>query len=325
MSTPTARITGSLPLPVRYVKGILFTSMLVVLVVLPHVLNRYELSLAYTVLFYIVLTSALNIHSGYTGYINFGFALFVGIGMYVTALGIVEAGLPFWMLWPLGGIVATAIAAIISYPLLRVRGVYFSIAILAIAEGTRALISLPPIDSYTHGGSGISFFVDVSLSTHYYAMALMAVAVVGLTYLISTSRFGRQLLAIRDNERVVESLGINPESRKVATFLISSLFAGTAGSINATYLLYIDPAVGFNLNYTIEPVAMAMIGGFGTVWGPVIGAVGIKLTEQILWSQFLSLNRVFFGVVVIVGVLLVPSGIIRKAQHSGIISWSRKW
>lgn len=322
MSTLSHRFDG---VSLRYLKVALFGSILVVLFTLPLFANRFYVSLAYTVLLFVALTSALNVHSGYTGYINFGFALFVGVGAYTAALGITLADLPVMGLWVLGGIAAALVAGILSYPLLRVHGVYFSIAILAIAEGVRASTSLPGIADWTNGGSGLSFFVDLGLFEHYYAIVVLAVLVVGTTHVISTRRIGLELLAIRENERVVESLGIEPEVRKSASFVLSGLFAGAAGAINATYLLYVDPNVAFNLNYTIEPVAMAMIGGFGTVWGPVVGAVGIKLAEQVLWSQFLELNQLFFGVVVVLGVLFVPAGIIRKLQHMGIISWSRKW
>jgi branched-chain amino acid transport system permease protein len=312
-------------LPLRYVKIALYGVMLLVLFTIPLFANQFYVSLAYTVLLFVVLTSALNIHSGYTGYINFGFALFVGVGAYVAALGATFMELPVIGLWVLGGVAAAIVAAILSYPLLRVHGVYFSIAILAIAEGVRTSMSLPGISDWTNGGSGLSFFAEFGLFEHYYAIALLAVLVVATTHVISTRRIGLELLAIRENERVVESLGIEPDIRKSASFVLSGLFAGAAGAVNATYLLYVDPNTAFNLNYTIEPVAMAMIGGFGTVWGPVLGAIGIKLAEQILWSQFLELNQLFFGIVVVLGVLFVPAGIIRKLQHRGILSWSRKW
>lgn len=322
MSTVSQRIDD---LPLWYLKVALFGLLLVILFTIPLFANQFYVSLAYTVLLFVVLTSALNVHSGYTGYINFGFALFVGIGSYTAALGLIHANLPVMGLWVLGGVATALVAAILSYPLLRVKGVYFSIAILAIAEGLRASMSLPGIVDWTNGGSGLSFFVEFGLFEHYYAIAVLAVLVVATTHVISTRRIGLELLAIRENERVVESLGIEPNIRKSAAFVLSGFFAGAAGAINATYLLYVDPNTAFNLNYTIEPVAMAMIGGFGTVWGPVLGAIGIKLAEQILWSQFLELNQLFFGIVVVLGVLFVPAGIIRKLQHRGIISWSRKW
>ncbi|MGH6894932.1 MAG: branched-chain amino acid ABC transporter permease [Geminicoccaceae bacterium] len=290
----------------------------------PWYVNRGTLSLLYLVLYFILLAASWNIVSGFTGYINFAHVAFVGMGMYGTAIAIVDYQLPWFLAVALGGLIAATYAAVLSFPLLRVKGPYFAITTLAISEGTRVLISTEYMEPLTRAGSGIPLFVRISMETKYFAMLALVVVTVLVTYAIANSRIGLRLLAIREDEHAAENLGIDSTRLKIGVFVLSALLAGLGGGLHATFLSYIDPFNAFNIQYTVIPIVMAFFGGIGTVLGPVIGGTVLELLNDYVWTHVLRLNLAVFGLVLVALILFLPQGILEWLKEHGYLPKTRK-
>lgn len=292
--------------------------------VAPWYVNRGTLSLLYLVLYFILLAASWNLISGFTGYINFAHVAFVGMGMYATAIAIVDYQLVWFLAVALGGLVAAIYAAVLSFPLLRVKGPYFAITTLAISEGTRVLMSTEFLEPLTRAGSGIPLFVRISMETKYFAMLALVVVTVLVTYAIANSRIGLRLLAIREDEYAAENLGIDTTRLKIGMFVLSALFAGLGGGLHATFLSYIDPFNAFNIQYTVIPIVMAFFGGVGTVLGPVIGGTVLELLNDYVWTHVLRLNLAAFGLVLVVLILFLPQGILEWLKERDYLPKTRK-
>jgi branched-chain amino acid transport system permease protein len=261
---------------------------------------------------WIALAGSWNIISGLTGYVSFGHVAFFGAGAYATAILIVKAA---WS-WPAaalaGGVVAVLLALVIGYPCLRLKGPYFAIAMLGLNEVLRALVSY--FEGLTGGGLGLSLpTLDATLPI-YYAMGLIAVAVTGLTYSIVTSRFGLRLMTIREDEVAAEAMGIDTFRHKLYAFLLSAVGAGIVGGLAARDQGYIEPISVFPLLTTITMIVMALFGGKGTVWGPVLGAVVLFVFQEVVWARFIYLHQLFFGAIIVAVVLMMPRGVLGLLQ-----------
>ncbi|MEJ0070758.1 MAG: branched-chain amino acid ABC transporter permease [Pseudomonadota bacterium] len=277
--------------------------------VVPLAFDSGFVSFVYLILYFVCLTSAWNLFSGFSGYINFGFVAFIGIGMYASVIAIVDLKLWWPIAWAFGGFASACFAAIISYPILRTRGAYFSIAMLAIAEGVRILSATPYLAPVTRGGRGISL-VSADLNRQYYAMLVLAVALLVLTYKVARSRFGLELLALREDEGLATGLGINNTRVKIIAFVMSAFFAGAAGGVHAAFIHYVEPTAAFDLKYTIFPVIMAQFGGLGTVAGPIVGGVLLQIVSDLAWLHLAKLNLTIFGLILIGLLMGLPQGLV---------------
>lgn len=288
----------------------------------PFIVGPAGLSLLYLILYYVCLTAAWNLFSGFSGYINFGFVVFSGIGMYATMISLADArvGLPLGYLG--GGLAAAAFAALIGYPVLRTRGAYFSIAMLAIAEGTRVLFGTEYLEPLTRGGKGLAVKTG-GLEGKYAAMLLLTIAVFLVTLALAKSRVGLALISIREDETAADALGVNTTSVKVFAFVLSAFFAGVAGGIHATFLHYIDPPAAFDIKYTTMPIIMAIFGGLGTVLGPVIGGVILEVINDLTWLHLGRLNVTIFGTILVCLVLWLPDGMVVSLKEAGLLPKTR--
>lgn len=288
-------------------------SVLLVVLVLPGVLSPYGLSVAVLVFFYIALAEAWNLFSGYTGYVNFGYAAFIGLGAYGAAVSIWKFG---WT-WPLAilvaGLVPTCVSLMVAL-VLRARGAYFAIAMLGVAESARLLVASKYLRSLTNAGVGIPVISDLSLTGQYFLTSTIAVAAVLLTHGVARSEFGLRLLAIREDELASRVLNINVTAHKVVTLAMSAGLAGMAGGAHAIYLAYIEPDAVFSANFTLQVMVMGAFGGLGTVMGPVFGAVLFTLVDQMVTASLLTWHFVVFGLSLIAVVLLLPDGVLPWAQ-----------
>jgi branched-chain amino acid transport system permease protein len=261
---------------------------------------------------WIALAGSWNIISGLTGYVSFGHVAFFGAGAYATAILIVKAA---WS-WPAaalaGGGVAVLLALVIGYPCLRLKGPYFAIAMLGLNEVLRALVSY--FEGLTGGGLGLSLPTLDATFPIYYAMGLIAAAVTGLTYTIVTSRFGLRLMTIREDEVAAEAMGIDTFRHKLYAFLLSAVGAGIVGGLAARDQGYIEPISVFPLLTTITMIVMALFGGKGTVWGPVLGAVVLFVFQEVVWARFIYLHQLFFGAIIVAVVLMMPRGVLGLLQ-----------
>jgi branched-chain amino acid transport system permease protein len=290
-----------------------------VLAVLPHGLSVYLLSFALFTMMYVVLALSWNIISGFTGYTSFGHVAFYGIGAYACAILVVDHDW-FWVpTLVVGALAAGLIALAIGYPVLRLKGPYFAIAMLGMAEGTRVVATV--WDSLTHGGIGISFpSVENSAST-YYAMLVLMLITIAVAYLVAHSRFGIRLNAIREDEVAAEALGINVTRYKLVAFVLSAIFPAAAGGIQAYKVLYIEPQAVFFVQITIAMALMSMLGGKGTVIGPVVGAVLLYAAQELTWVNFPTAHLIAYGLFIIVVARFMPRGLIGFAIDRG---WVRK-
>jgi branched-chain amino acid transport system permease protein len=261
---------------------------------------------------WIALAGSWNLISGLTGYVSFGHVAFFGAGAYTGAILVASAGWP----WPVaslaGGVAAGVLALLIGYPCLRLKGPYFAIAMLGLNEVLRALVSY--FERLTGGGNGLSLPTLDATRSIYYVMGLLAVAVTAAAYLIVTSRFGLRLMTIREDEVAAEAMGIDTFHHKLVVFLLSAIGPGIAGALMARDQGYIEPLSVFPLATTVTMIVMALFGGKGTVWGPVLGAVVLFVAQELVWARYPYVHPLLFGAIIIVVVLAMPRGVLGLLQ-----------
>jgi branched-chain amino acid transport system permease protein len=291
----------------------------VALAFLPEGVSVYLRSFALFAMMYVVLALSWNIISGFTGYTSFGHVAFYGIGAYACAILVADHGWPWLATLVVAALAGGVVAVAVGYPVLRLKGPYFAIAMLGMAEGTRVIATV--WDSLTHGGLGISLpSADTSFETYYAMLVLMAMTI-AVAYWVGHSRFGVRLNAIREDEGAAEALGINATGYKLAAFALSAIFPAVAGGIQAYKVLYIDPPSVFFVQITIAMALMSMLGGKGTVIGPIVGAVLLYTVQELTWVNFPSAHLVAYGLFIVVVARFMPRGLMGLAIDRG---WVRK-
>ncbi|MBI4013700.1 MAG: branched-chain amino acid ABC transporter permease [Candidatus Rokubacteria bacterium] len=279
----------------------------------PRVASGYGIRFMLQLFMWVALAQSWNLISGLTGYVSFGHVAFFGTGAYATAILVTTHGWP----WPAaavgGGVAAALLALLIGYPCLRLKGPYFAISMLGLNEVMRVLVSY--FEGLTGGGLGLSLPTLYASVAIYYAMGLAALAATGAAHLIITSRFGLRLMTIREDEVAAEAMGIDTARYKLYAFLLSAFVPGVVGGLFARDLGYIEPVAVFPLVFTITMIVMALFGGKGTVWGPVLGAAALFVFQELVWARFLYLHQVLFGAIIILVVLFVPRGILGVLQQ----------
>ena len=304
----------------EHVRNLVLLGVLVaVLLALPGFLSVYLRSFAMFTMMYVVLALSWNIISGFTGYTSFGHVAFYGIGAYACAILVADYGWPWLPTLAVAAVVGALVAIAIGYPVLRLKGPYFAIAMLGTAEGTRVIATV--WDGLTHGGLGISLpSAETSWATYYAMLALMAVTIV-VAYVVGHSRFGIRLSAIREDEVAAEALGIDATRYKLAAFTLSAVFPAMAGGIQAYKVLYIDPPSVFFVQITIAMALMSMLGGKGTVIGPIAGAVLLYTVQELTWVNFPSAHLIAYGLFIVIVARFMPRGLMGFAIDRG---WARK-
>jgi len=292
---------------------------LAAILLLPFQVSVYYRSFAMFTMMYVVLALSWNIISGYTGYINFGHVVFYGVGAYASGILVADYGWNWFLSLLVAALSGVVVAIIIGYPVLRLKGPYFAIAMLGAAEGTRVLATV--WDSLTHGGNGINMpNVENSIET-YFAMMVLMLITIAVSYWVGHSRFGIRLNAIREDEVAAGALGINTTLYKLAAFSLAGIFAAVAGAIQANKTLYLDPDTEFFILITITMKLMAMLGGKGTVIGPIVGAILLYTVQEVVWVRFPQAHLIAFGVFLILVARFMPRGIVGLWIDRG---WARK-
>lgn len=254
-----------------------------------------------------------NIISGYTGYIDFGAVAYYGIGSYVTAILMTKGHVPFLFSILISGLVSGLIALPIGLPTLRLRGAYFGIATLAFAEAMKQIIL--EFDktvgvNFFEGPHGITLPIGPRNEFFYYIGFVIMVAVVGITYWIRRSKFGYALRAIHEAEHAAELSGVDTLKAKIEAYIISAFFLGVIGGVETYWLTYITPHMVFDVLITIQMVVMSLLGGIGTILGPVVGASFLTIIYEFLHRDFPYTYTIIVGFIVVVVVLLMPKGIV---------------
>jgi len=258
---------------------------------------------------YVIITVSWAIFSGPTGYISLAPAAFFGVGIYTMA--ILGEPLPLLVVVVIGGLVSFILALIVGALTLRLRGVYFAIFTFGLVVLIKELLLFWEI-SIT--GTRGRFVVLESNTTIYYVMLGIFVALMLTAYFIRRSKFGLALQSIGESEEAAAHTGINVTLVKVITFAISAFFMGAAGAIIATRWTYVDPYVAFNPLFSFLPVLMAIFGGVGQLYGPVIGAVIFAYLEEILLTTFPYYYMLIFGIILVVVILYLPTGLVGLVQ-----------
>lgn len=278
-----------------------------ILCILPFVATSYITAFVLSLFLSIGLTYAWNLLSGYTGYLSFGQVTFFGIGSYATALMIINWQVP-WLLGALiSGVCVVPFAALLGAIMLRLRGPFFAIGMLGCAQISQRIVAQLPM---THGGSGLYLPPIQSIVGVYFVMGTVALGMLLLTAAIHSNSFGLRLRSIRDAEDAAEMLGVDTTRMKIAAFAIASIVPAVLGGVDAWYLSYISPPSAFNSAIDLQTVAMGVLGGLGTVWGPLIGALTLGLLGEFFWAQFPQIHLGLLGLVIALVVLYLRRGLV---------------
>ncbi len=273
-----------------------------------------ELRAVSTIFMFIALSQAWNIIGGFTGYASFGQVVFFGMGGYFTAVVMLKFHFSFWLALPLAGVFAAVFAALIGQPLLKLKGHYFAIATLGVAEGMReVVINLPDL---TGGGAGISvpiagtfaktqYLGDAGFYLLFLGLALFAV---GIGTLVSRNKFGYGLRAIHQNEDAAAAVGINTVRSKVMAYSLSAFITGVVGASYVFQQVTIFPERLFDVEITVLMIMMVVIGGSGTVVGPLLGAIGLQFISEYLREHFTNVHTFILAAIIILAVILIPQG-----------------
>jgi branched-chain amino acid transport system permease protein len=269
-----------------------------------------------TVFMFVALAQAWNIIGGYTGYASFGQVVFFGLGAYTTAVLMNNYHVSFWLALPAAILVGVLFAVLIGVPLLRLRGHYFAIATLGAAEGAREVIN--NMTSITGGGGGITIptFGDQAPTAYfgkpgfYLAFLILAAASVAVSAALARSRFGYAMVAVHEDEDAAGAVGINTTIVKVVAFGVSAAIVACAGAFYAFQQIEFYPTDVFDASFTVLMVIMVVIGGSGTVVGPLVGAVGLELLSQFLRVNLGNYNQLVFGAIIVLVVVFFPQGVV---------------
>ena len=268
------------------------------------------------VFMFVALAQAWNIIGGYTGYASFGQVVFFGLGAYTTAVLMNNYHVSFWLALPAAILGGALFAVLIGLPLLRLRGHYFAIATLGAAEGVREVINnMTPI---TGGGVGITIpTFGAGAPTPYFgkpgfyiAFLTLAVVSVAASTALARSRFGFAMVAVHEDEDAAAAVGINTTVVKVIAFAISGAIVACAGAFYAFQQITFYPTDVFDASFTVLMVIMVVIGGSGSVVGPLVGAVGLELLSQFLRINLAESNQLIFGAIIVVVVVFFPQGVV---------------
>jgi branched-chain amino acid transport system permease protein len=279
----------------------------------PFVADNYYVKLATFVAMYAALALSWNFIGGYTGYPSFATAAFIGLGSYAGAL-VQNAGVPMVAAWLAAGAVTAAFAAVLGFAILRVKGHYFAVGSISVVEVLRLIAS--SWSGLTGGGDGLNVKImeggpDFAGRVFLFAMLSVTILAFAATVWVEKSRFGFGLKAIKQNEDAADMVGIHVSAYKIGAFTCSAVFCGMVGAIYASWIAYIAPVDAFSILTTLKVPVMALLGGEGTVFGPVLGALVFVVLEESIWARFLEANQAILGATIVVLIFFLPGGLLR--------------
>ena len=272
--------------------------------------------------FFLVLAAAWNLLGGFAGQVSLGYSAFVGIGAYTTVL-LANAGWSPWLTLPVGAALAAAFSVVVGLPTFRLRGPYFTIATIGVGEAVRVIAS--GLD-FTGGSSGLRMPAGTfDFTANYYAMVGLALVTLALVAWLTQHAFGLALEAIRQDIDGAEALGVNSTQVKLQAHAISSALVAVAGGLFATNFQYISPGSVFDFRLSLTIVLMPIVGGMGTLTGPVLGAMLFSYLQiKLLASPALRDSYLFiYGGLLIVVMLFEPKGILGLWERL-IALWARR-
>jgi branched-chain amino acid transport system permease protein len=296
----------ALPLLAAAIAGFLFLA--------PEFLGRGDLNDLWYIFFGVVLASSWNLLGGMAGQVSFGYSAFLGIGAYATVLLSIQGWNPYVTL-PVGALIAALFSVVIGLPTFRLRGPYFTIATIGISEAVRVYMTGV---QWTGGSSGKNMPSGASTYlSNYYSMLILCLAVVFLVWLIQRSRFGLALTAIKQEIDAAEALGINATWYKVAAHALSAGLVAMAGGLYAMRMIYVAPQTMFAFTMSLSIVLMPVIGGVGTLLGPVMGGIVFQYLQLKLQTiqGLRDSHLMVYGTLLIIVMLFEPGGIVGLARR----------
>jgi branched-chain amino acid transport system permease protein len=292
--------------------------------------------------FYAYLTTSWNLVGGFAGVLPLGHAAFVGIGAYTSTILSLQYGISPWFGMLVGGVIATIVGVLIGLPTFKMRGAYFALATIAFAEGLRVMVEnidylgpfklngprglqVPPLDT------GLANFMFAGKEPYYYIILVMLIIVMVLTYLISHSKLGYYLNAGGEEPEAAMALGVNVARAKLVAMAMSSFLTALAGTFYAQFTLYIHPKSIISLDLSFEIAFIALIGGRGSIAGPILGALLLRPVSdfsRIYFGDTLpGMHLIIFGVVLILVMLYQPRGLqepLTRAYNALLERWMPK-
>jgi branched-chain amino acid transport system permease protein len=281
--------------------------------IVPVIGNAADLHTWTLIIMFVVLAQSWNFIGGFTGYSSFGNVAFFGIGAYTTGLILLD-NQPFWLGLIASALVAASFAFLLGLPVLRLRGHYFAIATLGIAEALQELATVRDVGG---GGGGLMSLPLPSLGSYvafFYAFLVLALLCLVITVFLTRSRFGYALIAIRESEQAAEALGVPTHWYKVGAFVLSAVPTALAGGLYAYWATGFDPSTVFDVGISVEMVLLTVLGGGGTILGPILGAIAFEYGSFQFQTSGFSLHNTLLGLSIVVVTIFLPQGILRLIQ-----------
>ena len=283
---------------------------IILLATLPFYVPEYAVILLTNVFMYVILAASWAIFSGPTGYVSLAPAAFFGVGVYTSAL--LGFRLPLPVVISIGGLVSFCLALLVGALTLRLRGIFFVMFTFGLVELLLHFILWWEVNLTGTTGRVVPTVGNRSV---YYFMLTIFGALMLTAYCIKRSKYGLALQSIGQEEEAAAHTGINVTALKVNTFALSAFFMGTAGAVMATRWTYIDPRIAFNPTLSFLPVLMAIFGGLGQIYGPIIGAAIFTYLEEFLITRFPYHYMLIFGIIMVVAILYLPDGLVGLIQR----------
>jgi branched-chain amino acid transport system permease protein len=292
-------------------------ALILIAIAIPALVNNYWMRVLTSIAMFAIVTQGLNIIVGFTGYHAFGNSVFFGIGAYACGM-MMNAGLPFLASVVGGALLASIISVVLGWPLLRLKGHYFAIATVALNMAALELII--NLGGSTGGAQGLPLPMTDLAPTLLYAriyytmIGILFVATLTVWWL-SHSSFGFALRSLRDNEAGAEVMGINTTAMKTLAWALSAAFTGAAGAVWSYQMNFIEPAGAFDISISLKGYIMMLIGGMGTVFGPLLGAAFLELLSTVLWSNLQKGHLLVLGLLIVIVVYAMPRGIVELSTR----------
>ena len=281
---------------------------LALLIVLPLImdLGSNVMNIMVTLFIYIILSQSWNLIGGYAGQVNLGIVAFFGVSTIVTHF-LWKMGVPIYLAISAGSLSAVVLAALIGLPTLRLRGMYFAVGTLALAQAAQTIVANIFTRSVSMPGS---FSASYSLTPRYYLGLLLVVITIAVVYCVTRSKIGLAMVAIRDDEQAAQVTGVKVFKYKVIALLISAVLAGLAGGLYAfVRLSFWQISIVFSPSWTFDALLAVVIGGAGTLGGPVIGSIFLIFLSEIFANNLGQAHLIIFGFLFIIAVLFLPQGL----------------
>jgi len=291
---------------------ILIVAALIIFILLPNYISGYYTRIFTAIFMYATIAQCINLMSGYMGYLPFGHVMFFGIGAYISAI-LMKTGLPVFVAIPAACFCAIVISIILGFPVLRLRGHYFAIATIGMNGAIMTVVQ--NATEITGGARGTTFpiiTVPPAVVYKYFYLAMFGLMVITslVMNMIVNSKFGFGIRSIKANEDAANSMGINTTFTKVSTWAIAAMFTSIAGGLYGYWMSFIAPDEVFDLMFITNSIIMMLIGGAGTILGPIFGAFIVETVSEVAWSGFMQYHLAALGIATIIIVFFIPRGLI---------------